>query len=124
MQHFAFYSDGGRIDWVLSAPSSDYANMQGGDYLPCDELVSDDAHYVAGGEILPKQTLDTSHQVSGLEVVFSALPQGLLIEVAGESMIAEGGNDSIEFELPGTYRVRLFGSVPHLDQELEVTVDG
>lgn len=118
----------GEIDRSIDCPSEviDLQPGEGEDFL----LVSrgnDETHlnYVDVSADPPtlkaRAALDTVHTVDDLTITFHALPAGLTLRVDGAEMLTDG-DDAVEFELPGTYAIELFGSAPHLDEILEVTV--
>lgn len=112
---FAVYDDHGRIVRVIAGPY---------DYLPCDESVRDDTHYVDvdAGEIQPKRPLETHQGVDGLTVTLMGLPAGLAVATNNMETVTDDQPLVIEYDLPGTYTVRFSGHVQYLDHEMEVTV--
>ena len=74
-------------------------------------------HYVAnpGGDILvlrAKEKIVPRYTVKGLSVVFRGLPKGTVVETGAGSMVADGGEDTVEFEAPATSLVELIGPAP------------
>lgn len=123
--NFCFFDVEGNITSTLNAPSEEYATLQGGDFLECDESVSDVTHYVdvVSGVVETKKPLNTSHAVVGLEVQFYSLPPELTVRVGKATAVTEGGGDSVEFEDSGTYMVELSGLPEYMDETLEVSID-
>lgn len=122
--NFCFFDTRGNILSILTAPSEEYAALQGGEFLECGEAVSDVTHYVdvASGEVAARQPLDVSHAAVGLEVQFYSLPPQLTLRVGTMTAVTEGGEDSVEFDMPGTYVIELSGLPEYMDEILEVTV--
>ncbi len=124
--NFCFYASDGQIESVLTAPDEHLAKIQERAYVPCSADVVDTTHYVdlTGAEpvTVEKAPLDATHTVAGLVVSFPSLPEGTHVEVSGQEVIADAAGAEIEFELPGTYTIRLSGLVEYLDETLEVTV--
>ncbi len=124
--NFCLYDTGGRIDAVLTVPDEETARLQGMKYVACDVDTIDTTHYVdlSGRDpvVKEKSPLDTPYNVYDLVVVFPSLPKGLLVDVDGQELVTDGGYTEIEFELPGTYTIRLSGLVKYLDETLEVAI--
>jgi hypothetical protein len=74
-------------------------------------------YYVAnpGGDVLvlrAKEKIVPRYTVKGLSVVFRGLPKGTVVETDAGSMVADGGEDTVEFEAPATSLVELIGPAP------------
>lgn len=129
MQVIVFDPDTDRILRVVECSASVPTNqaLEGEKCLVVDDetLVDDELHYVDsagdGPRIVTRSSFDTAHTIDGLSVTWSSLPVGTVIRVMGQTMVADG-DDETEFDVPGTYRIELFH--PHyLDDVLEVTVE-
>tara|TARA_R110001583_G_scaffold18501_3_gene73544 strand:- start:5451 stop:5810 length:360 start_codon:yes stop_codon:yes gene_type:complete len=113
--HYAMADSSGRILQTLSGPYS---------YTPCEEDVSDTTHYVDAGSdvILAKSPLDYDFVVEELTVTVTGLPEGLSVSTNGLTTITDAEPLVINYDVPGTYTLRLRGRVEYLDEDLEVTV--
>jgi hypothetical protein len=114
--HYAVVDSLGAISSIYSSPYR---------FVRCDEQVSDISHYYDNKQecLLPKRKLQTSITTDGLVVTLSGLPRGLTVSTNGATATTEDDDLTIEYDLPGTYKIELSGLVEYLDHELEVTVD-
>jgi len=117
----------GAITRVVECHES-LAKMQASEgeaHVAASEDINDVTHYVAlkgGGAVVAKrQSLNTHYALEGLKVIFRALPAGLTLSSQGGSIITDG-YDVVEFDIPGTYEIKLFGLAGYLDETLEVTI--
>lgn len=99
------------------------------DYLDVTEEVDGPGHYVDSGKIVAKKALPYTQAISGLVVTLTGLPVGTRVVVVVDDeeqtpLLVDDQPTEIDFELPGTYTLMLSGSAPHLDEELEVIVNG
>lgn len=120
--NFCFYDTSGAITSILIASDEDTADMQGGNYLPCDSNVNDVSHYVLDGDVLTRRPYDYVLSVAGLTATLKGLPAGAVVGALGESVEADDLPTELEFELPGTYTIDIGGLVEYRDESLEVTV--
>ncbi|MGM0858668.1 MAG: hypothetical protein ACQEW0_16545 [Pseudomonadota bacterium] len=125
---FACYSSGtGEILIILNTTDVGVVKEQGHPYLEVDDSVGDDSHYVdlssSSPKVRAKESLDTSHTVNGLSVDFEGLPPGTKVEVEGRALIADGKDDGIEFETPGTYFFDFSPPPMFLPTHMEVVID-
>lgn len=91
------------------------------DYPGGGEDISSRTHY---GKAVPKESLPYTSSVNGQTVTLKGLPLGTLVETEGIIVEADSEPTEISFDLPGTYSIKLSGSVPHLDETLEVEISG
>lgn len=120
----------GRITSIFSGPT-DHIHLQpleGESFIilgPLDE-VGDTTHYVKlpEEEALPKTPLTYTLDTTGLTATITGLPAEMKVFYQGQHIVTDDDPTEIEFELPGTYQLEMTGSVPHLDETLEVTVNG
>jgi len=124
--NFCFYDDEGKIDYVLSAHSEDFARAQGGSFIPCSEDFSDDTHYVdlSGDDpvLLGREESGITVEKNGLSATIFDIPEGSLVRVGESSVVSGGETTEIEFDAPGTYEIRIYPPPQYLDEVLEVTV--
>lgn len=126
MSMYVLYDpDTGEIDSLFSG-TEEAAAMQGWAFLPNTVDAGDTTHYVdvsnTPHQIKPKGALEYLMDTAGLEVIFSGLPSGTVIDFEGVQLTAEGVEDSLVFDRPGTYLISLFGPVEVQDDFLEVSV--
>ncbi|USZ48143.1 hypothetical protein [Halomonas sp. DN3] len=95
-------------------------------YVEVPAGFDDAAHYVDldDGEIKAKQPQRTSITVDGLVVTIEGLAAGTKVTVGSSSIVADDAPTELAFDVPGTYTVELMGAAPHLDETLEVVVNG
>jgi len=125
--NFCFYDNEGCVLYVLNAPTKESAERQGGDFLECGEEVSDDSHYVdlISGEPVVKRKLAMELDVvsSGLTVQVVGIPKDSVVSVSGApSVHVDDQPTEIEFDVPGTYGIRINPPPQYRDEVLEVTV--
>lgn len=123
---FAIYDSSGVIDSIFSGEESE-CRLNSLTYLPCSSDISDRTHYVSSPEATPaiaeKEPIGGRHQVRGFEVTIEGLPPGTSIEVDKAVAISGGGGvDTVEFDTPGTYTIKLRPPVQYLDETLEVKI--
>lgn len=125
MKTYVRYDGRGAIEAVIEAPEG-YVDTTNTVEIAFNSAVDDLTHYVDLSDKEPvvkrKGPLDTSHAIHGLELAFRALPAGTLIRVERLEGVANGQDDRIDFEVPGTYEIRLSPPPPFLEETLEVTV--
>lgn len=119
---YCFYDASGAIISLMRAPSRDMVDLQGKPYLECDETVSDTTHYVLEGAVVEKAPFACTQTISGTTITLEGLPAGTTVRTEGQEIVADDQPTEIAYEIPGTYTLELSGSVPHLDETLEVTV--
>lgn len=115
---YAVVDSAGRIRSIRSGPYQ---------YVPCDETVGDDTHFVSfgddGPEFRERQPLDYSSSVDGLTLLLSGLPEGAVVSVAGGEVVADtSGIVEVEFDIPGDQHVLIRAPLAYRDEELEVTI--
>lgn len=124
---YAVADEQGRILRMVTCPESQ-VGLQAGErekVFPVDALgMTDETHYVAGGQFVKKASFNTEHAVDGLHIVFGSLPIGLTVSAGDDAIEVDNQPTEIRFELPGTYTIRLSGLVEYQDEELEVTING
>lgn len=125
IKSFAIYNKNtGEIDRVCHC-HSDLVGLQCSDaeaYLPYVGNVSDLTHFVVGDVIKNKKPFSYKKTLTSLGVLLEGLPKGTRVSVGAQELIVREGTVKIEFDLPGTYKIQLSGSVSHLDETLEATV--
>lgn len=125
MPAFVLYESNGKIDSLFSGPE-DLVAQQGFDYLPASGNESSKTHYVDVSNdeavIAAKDSLNFTHSVDGLRVLFTGLPPGTLVAVNNVEVAADGQDDEIEFDVPGTHTIKLNPPLQYLGETLEVTV--
>lgn len=124
MPRYVLYdNETGRI--ICSGQSSP-ATMSQGSWKDGATLIEGEGnsrdHYVKDGEIVEKEELDTQHTLDDLTVTFTALPEGITVKTAGESITTDGDDTVLEYDAPGRYTVRLNGGAKYLSTRLEVEV--
>lgn len=89
-------------------------------------FVTSITHYVKlpEEEVLPKQPFDYTTTVDDLSYTITGLPAGIKVYFEDQFIITDDDPTEIEFDIPGTYTLELSGSVPHLDETIEVTING
>ncbi|MGQ0335680.1 hypothetical protein [Halomonas elongata] len=122
MSRYADYADNGEIFCIVEG-DPEVIDVSG--LIEVGEGVSDETHYIDVAQAIyfarRRHTFDTSHSIDGLTVTFSHLPKGTTVQVQGHEMLTDG-DDSIEFDVPGTYAVELQHH-QYLDETVEVTVE-
>lgn len=115
-QHYAMATQDGAIQQTISGPYL---------YIPCDESVSDTTHYVDAEthEIKAKRALEIHQGISGLTVTLAGLPAGLRVQTNGMETVTDDDPLVIEYDVPGTYQLRLTGHIEYLAHAQEVTVE-
>lgn len=118
----------GAIDRVYVGPESLVSSQleQGEGWVEDDpsSTASDATHYVdvVSGEVREKQPLDLSHSVNELTIELPNLPAGVVVYVKGSEFVTDAEPTTIQFELPGVYRMTIIGGTKYLDDSLEVTI--
>lgn len=114
---YAVHTTAGTIVRTLTTPHG---------YIECDDSVSDATHFVdvdASPHIIKaRQPLDLQISVDDLTVTVEGLPAELTVTTNGVESIADGEPLTINYDVPGTYAIRLSGLVEYLDYDMEVTV--
>ncbi|UQI38800.1 hypothetical protein [Vreelandella venusta] len=114
---YAVHTTGGTIVRTLTTPHG---------YIECDDSVSDATHYVdvdASPHIIKaRQPLDLQISVDDLTVTIEGLPAELTVITNGVETISDDEPLTITYDVPGTYEIRLSGSIQYLDTEVGVTV--
>lgn len=122
MSRYADYEDNGEIFCIVEGEPGAIDTSR---LIEVGENVSDETHYIDMSQAIyfarRRHTFDTSHSIDGLTVTFSNLPPGTIVQVQGHEMLSDG-DDSIEFDVPGTYAVALQHH-QYLDETVEVTVE-
>ncbi len=122
MSRYADYEGNGEIFCIVEG---DPGAIDTSRLIEVGENVSDETHYIDMSQAIyfarKRHTFDTSHSIDGLTVTFSNLPPGTIVQVQGHEMLSDG-DDSIEFDVPGTYAVALQHH-QYLDETVEVTVE-
>lgn len=117
MARYAMALESGEIIQVTEGPYL---------YIACDGAVSDETHYVdtaqADSPIHKKQKLDTEYSVSNLEVHFSGLPIKTSVISEGMSVISDERGVTLEFEIPGTYKIEFHPPLNYMTDSIEVTL--
>jgi hypothetical protein len=117
MARYAMALESGEIIQVTEGPYL---------YIPCDETVSDETHYVDTTQetvqIFKKQELDITYITNGLETLFTQLPINTLVKSEGLSVISDEQGVTIEFEIPGTYKIEFQPPPSYATKRMEVTV--
>ncbi|MDT8894170.1 hypothetical protein RSO41_05840 [Halomonas sp. I1] len=121
----AIYQEGSPEILSTCQCGENQADMQCGEgesWVEVDESVSDDTHYIDIDQrvAVARSAFDPQCSVGDLVVHFIGLPADTVIGAMGQELIADG-DDEVEFDVPGTYRIAL--SHPrYLDETVEVTV--
>ncbi|MBW5800682.1 hypothetical protein [Halomonas elongata] len=122
MSRYADYADNGEIFCIVEG---DPGVIDVSRLIEVGEGVSDETHYIDMSQAIyfarKRHTFDTSHSIDGLTVMFSHLPKGTTVRIQGQEMLTDG-DDSIEFDVPGTYAVGL-EHFQYMDEVVEVTVE-
>jgi hypothetical protein len=124
MKQYILYKDSGEITNLLSIPESMLNDqLSDGIYaLECDDSVLDTTHYVSNNEIFKKKALEYTLNIDGFTVAIDGLPAGLLVEIRGVSVVTDDDPTTIEFDKAGIYTLQIYGSVEHLDENLELKI--
>lgn len=126
---FDYWIESGRMHSVITADETQIREAPIEEGMARIELDGDEFHGdIDGvfvdtntGDIRERISVDMAHSIEGLSVTFHALPSGLILRVGGEEMIADG-DDTVEFDAPGTYEIQLYPPPQYRDEVLEVTV--
>ncbi|WP_438455435.1 hypothetical protein [Vreelandella venusta] len=112
---YAVHTTDGAIVRTLTTPHG---------YIECDDSVSDATHYVDVDalEVKPKRPLEPQLGVDGLTVKVTGLPAELTVTTNDVETITDGEPLTITYDVPGTYEIRLSGSIQYLDSDVEVIV--
>ncbi|WP_417861822.1 hypothetical protein [Vreelandella venusta] len=112
---YAVHTTDGAIVRTLTTPHG---------YIECDDSVSDVTHYVDVDtlEVKQKRPLEPQLDVDSLIVTLAGLPAELAVTTNGVESITDGEPLTINYDVPGTYAIRLSGLVEYLDYDMEVTV--
>ncbi|QPI64471.1 hypothetical protein [Vreelandella venusta] len=112
---YAVHTTDGAIVRTLTTPHG---------YIECDDTVSDATHYVDVDtlEVKQKRSLEPQLSVDSLVVTLTDLPAELTVTTNDVETITDGEPLTINYDVPGTYEIRLCGLIEYLDENLEVTV--
>lgn len=97
-----------------------------GSWEPDCSLIEGEAspsiHYIENGVVQNKTPLDFVTTVNGMTVTMTGLPAGCVVRVGADELETDELPTEIEFEVAGTYLLRIDGGAKHTDENLEVTV--
>lgn len=114
MHTYALTDETGQIMQVVNGPYR---------YIKCTGNVMDNTHYAdEAGVIHEKRPLTFDETVDGLTLTLSGLPAGLRATTNGMDTVTDDEPLVIEYDVPGTYEIKLSGHVAYLDRVEEVTI--
>lgn len=119
---YAVYDSFGHIKETLSLP--DFYEAPSNSIEVTDGHMLDLEYYVdvESKALVKKTTIDSSYVISGLVVLLSSLPPNSSVYVDDLEIISDDDGVEIEFDVPGTYKIRIKPPQQYKTEVLEVTV--
>lgn len=126
MKTIAVYSPKGEITKVVQCPEFLFQAQTGvgESSIPFDPDWDPNAFYVYRGKLHHRQELPGEAWVEGTTLFMGGLPQGLTVRVLGEEVVVDADITEVDFEVGGTYEVKLWGLAAYFPRTLTVTVGG
>lgn len=123
--NYAVYKDSGEILKVVRCSPSqiECEKKEGVSILEVEDNVDDSSHYVAGGQAVRKRGLSWELVDGDMEMEIRGLPEGLEVVWDGQTAFTDGGSLFLDHDVPGTYRLRIYGGIEYVDMILEVPID-
>lgn len=119
MMWCTYHGDTGRIENTGTAipgtTEEAFAHMGLPVILNLESMVHWDTHYIADGQPVERTALEIG--VSGMSLI--GVPPGATVTIEGQDYEADGSAIELEFDLPGTYTVKV-ALWPHLPWSTQI----
>lgn len=127
MKTIAVYNPKGEITKVVQCPEFLFQAQTGvgESSIPFDPDWDPNAFYVYRGKLHRRQAFSWEARVpvdGSLRVIIEGLPPGAIVEVKGAKLVVDDQPTELEFDISGTYDIRLGGLAAYLPETITLQV--